>query len=240
MSSPQEARCAQSQWHQAFSPNSTQRHTLTYNIGITPAIPYSSLLNSGSSHQAHKTPEILDGASQDPFRYSRDQLVSIWRNGTTSHGGPGWSLGIEVERYEGIVLDFEGIPACSRELTDAEQKVPSPKLYLCFGSNLAVRLQLYNQASLNSRRPSISHTLSEHRRDDYVRRGSALNGDGGEPTSLGILGRRGTGDGLSLATGGKGFGSFVANGPLSPMKDRFVRRGQHSHFHSTRSLTFCE
>ena len=130
-----------------------------------------------------------------------------------------------MERYEGIVLDFEGIPSCSKELTDAEQKVPSPKSYLYFGSDLFLRLQLYNQASLNSRRPSISHTLSEHRRDDHLRRGTVLNGDGGEPTGLGILGRRGTGDGLSLATSGKGFGSFLANGPLSPMKDRFVRRG---------------
>jgi hypothetical protein len=151
--------------------------------------------------------------------------VSIWRNGTTSHGGPGWSLGIEVERYEGIVLDFEGIPACSRELTDAEQKVPSPNYYYVLVLTQPSELQLYHQASLNSRRPSISHTLSEHRRDDHVRRGTALNGDGYEPTGLGILGRRGTGDGLSLATGGKGFGSFVTNGPLSPMKDRFVRRG---------------
>lgn len=109
-------------------------------IGTTPAIPYSSLLNSGSSHQTHKTPEILDGGNQAPFRYSRDQLMSIWRNGTTSHGGFGWSLGIEVERYEGIVLDFEGIPACSRELTDAEQKVPSRQSSLSLASDLHVRL----------------------------------------------------------------------------------------------------
>jgi len=203
-------------------PNPTA-HTNVF-IGTTPAIPYSSLLNSGPSHQTHNTPEILDGGNQDPFRYSRDQLVSLWRNGTTSHGGLGWSLGIEVERYEGIVLDFEGIPACSRELPEAEQKVPSHQSFLCLGSDFTLRLQVYSQGSLNSRRPSISHTLSEHRRDDHVRRGIALNGDG-EPTGLGILGRRGTADGLSLATAGKGFGSFVTNGPLSPMKDRFARRG---------------
>lgn len=81
---------------------------------------------------------------------------------------------------------------------------------------------MYSQGSLNSRRPSLSHTHSEYRRDDHIRRGTALNGDGGDPNGLG---RRGTGDGLSLATGGKGFGSFVTNGPLSPMKDRFARRG---------------
>jgi hypothetical protein len=86
-------------------------------------------------------------------------------------------------------------------------------------------VQVYSQGSLNSRRPSISHALSEHRRDDHIRRGTALNGEGSEPTGLGILGRRGPGDGLSLTTGGKGFGSFVPNGPLSPMKDRFARRG---------------
>ena len=83
---------------------------------------------------------------------------------------------------------------------------------------------MYSQGSLNSRRPSISHTLSDYRRDDHIRRGTALNGDG-DLTGLGVLGRRGTGDGLSLATSGKGFGSFVTNGPLSPMKDRFARRG---------------
>lgn len=116
-------------WRNASGPSlpSKPDQTASANIftGTTPAIPYSSLLNSGSSHQTLKTTEILDGGNQAPFRYSRDQLISIWRNGTTSHGGLGWSLGIEVERYEGIVLDFEAVPACSRELTDAEQKVPS-------------------------------------------------------------------------------------------------------------------
>jgi hypothetical protein len=60
---------------------------------------------------------------QDPFRYSREDIISIWRSGTVPQGGAGWTLGIEVERHEGVVVDVETIPACARDMTEAETKV---------------------------------------------------------------------------------------------------------------------
>ncbi len=56
----------------------------------------------------------------DPFRYSRDVFLSIYRAGTTLNGG--WRLGIEVERHDGVVVDVENIPACAKEMTEAEIK----------------------------------------------------------------------------------------------------------------------
>jgi hypothetical protein len=52
-------------------------------------------------------------------------MISIWRVGATTNGGPGWKLGIEVERHEGVVIDVETTPSCAREMTDAEMKVGS-------------------------------------------------------------------------------------------------------------------
>jgi len=67
------------------------------------------------------------GVDTEPFRYSRDVFLSIWRAGTNANGGPGWRLGIEVERHDGIVVDTENAPACAKEMTEAELKVnPKP------------------------------------------------------------------------------------------------------------------
>ncbi|PVF94393.1 hypothetical protein CPB86DRAFT_47034 [Serendipita vermifera] len=162
---------------------------------------YSSVLTPASTTQGGKySPSVNSDATglHDPFRYSREDMISIWRVGATTHGGPGWKLGIEVERHEGVVIDVETTPSCAREMTEAE-------------------IKLYTAPSLNSRRPSLSHGHSHN---------NPRTERDGENVGLGILGRRGLGnDGSSMALplGGIRGGAFGA-GPTSPMRDRFSRR----------------
>ncbi|CAG7852746.1 SubName: Full=Related to GYF domain protein-Aspergillus flavus NRRL3357 {ECO:0000313/EMBL:CCA74430.1} [Serendipita indica DSM 11827] len=165
--------------------------------------PYASLLTPAPSGYNSKfipshlstEPVILD--PHDPFRYPREHVLNIWRAGIVANGGPGWRLPLEVEKHEGVVLDEERVPICSREMTDAEAK-------------------LYNGASLNSRRPSMSHANSH-----ASGRGSYSERDG----ELGIGGRRGmSGDGLSMNLSGAGLRGGALGGPASPLRERFSRR----------------
>jgi hypothetical protein len=86
-------------------------------------LPYSSILTPAST--TNPMSKLVSNPSTDtePFRYSRDVFLSIWRAGTVTNGGPGWRLGIEVERHDGVVIDTENAPACAREMTEAEIKV---------------------------------------------------------------------------------------------------------------------
>lgn len=52
-----------------------------------------------------------------PFRYSRDQMLAVWKNG----GGQG-ELGLEVERWPGIVREDVGEPLGLSELSADEKK----------------------------------------------------------------------------------------------------------------------
>ena len=55
-----------------------------------------------------------------PFRYSKDELLKIYKEG----GGRG-GLGLEVERWEGVVREVGSEPIAMKEWTDAERKVRS-------------------------------------------------------------------------------------------------------------------
>jgi PERQ amino acid-rich with GYF domain-containing protein len=63
-----------------------------------------------------------------PFRYSKEEMIRIYKEG----GGKG-GLGLEVERWEGIVRDVSAEPAGLRDPGEAEKKVstvPSPSFSL--------------------------------------------------------------------------------------------------------------
>lgn len=78
----------------------------------TPAMStYSALVSPVS--QAH--PEKPDEAH--PFRYSKNDLLRIYREGTK--GG----LALEVERWEGVVRELGSEPIGLREMGDAERKL---------------------------------------------------------------------------------------------------------------------
>lgn len=72
---------------------------------------YSSLLASPAP------PEPLSDSS-NPFRYSREQMYNVWKNG----GGQG-ELGLEVERWPGIVREDAIQPLGLTEYSPDEKRV---------------------------------------------------------------------------------------------------------------------
>ncbi|KAG6837899.1 hypothetical protein H0H93_013052 [Arthromyces matolae] len=77
------------------------------------ASTYSALLSPAPPQQPEKRDEF------HPFRYSREELLRIYREG----GGKG-GLGLEVERWEGVVREAVSDPIGLREMGDAEKKGP--------------------------------------------------------------------------------------------------------------------
>ena len=65
------------------------------------------------------TPPAPSEASDDvhPFRYSKEELVRIYHEG--GKGG----LGLEVERWEGVIREAGAEPVALREMSEAEKKV---------------------------------------------------------------------------------------------------------------------
>ena len=53
-----------------------------------------------------------------PFRYSKEDMLRIYKEG----GGKG-GLGLEVERWEGVVRENGSEPAGLREMSEGEKKV---------------------------------------------------------------------------------------------------------------------
>ncbi|CAE6435405.1 unnamed protein product [Rhizoctonia solani] len=74
---------------------------------------YSSLLTSASP-----PPQIKSEDENYPFRYSKEQLLRVWKEG----GGRG-GLGLEVERWPGIVREVGGEPQGVKEMTPEERKI---------------------------------------------------------------------------------------------------------------------
>lgn len=85
---------------------------------------------SGTSTYSSLVSAIPPVASSDkidkthPFRYSKDDLLAIYQDG--GKGG----LGIEVERWEGVVREMASDPVALREISEAEKKVCSHFLYV--------------------------------------------------------------------------------------------------------------
>ncbi|KAF7798585.1 hypothetical protein EIP86_009807 [Pleurotus ostreatoroseus] len=78
----------------------------TYSALVTPA--------------AHPPAEKRD--LSNPFRYSKDDMLRIYKEG----GGKG-GLGLEVERWEGIVREVGSDPISMKELNEAEKKLTLPR-----------------------------------------------------------------------------------------------------------------
>ena len=78
----------------------------------TGASSYSALVTPA----AQAPPEKRDLAH--PFRYSKEDLIRIYKEG----GGKG-GLGLEVERWEGIVREVGSDPFSMKEMGEGEKKV---------------------------------------------------------------------------------------------------------------------
>jgi PERQ amino acid-rich with GYF domain-containing protein len=78
----------------------------------TGASTYSALVSPAPPTQPEKRDEA------HPFRYSKEEMLRIYKEG----GGKG-GLGIEVERWEGVVREVGTDPIGLREIDDSEKKV---------------------------------------------------------------------------------------------------------------------
>lgn len=82
------------------------------NNGQQNASTYSALVSSASFSDAETRDDTY------PFRYSKEEMLRIYKEG----GGKG-GLGLEVERWEGVVRELGGDPVGLREMGEGEKKV---------------------------------------------------------------------------------------------------------------------
>ncbi|CCO27735.1 hypothetical protein BN14_01722 [Rhizoctonia solani AG-1 IB] len=105
-----------------LSPNAGNSPGTTSSLLPTPPNPGATQLPNVSSYSSLLTsasppPQIKSEDENYPFRYSKDQLLRVWKDG----GGRG-GLGLEVERWPGIVREVGGEPQGVKEMTPDERK----------------------------------------------------------------------------------------------------------------------
>lgn len=128
----------------------------------TNASTYSALVTPAAAPEPEKRDECR------PFRYSKEAMLRIYKEG----GGRG-GLGLEVERWEGIVHEVSSEPTGLREMSDVEKKLFAGPL----NSELRRRqsTDLISTLSSPSDRPRLNHS----------------NTGGGSPMrGFGLMGRR--------------------------------------------------
>jgi hypothetical protein len=85
--------------------------------------------SGASSYSALLTPSLQStqesSDSANPFLYSKEDLLKIYKDG----GGRG-GLGLEVERWEGVVREVGSEPVALKEWTEGERKVPLTPTHL--------------------------------------------------------------------------------------------------------------
>lgn len=125
----------------------------------TPAIIAASTYSALVAPASHQPPEKPDPSN--PFRYSKDDMIRIYKEG----GGKG-GLGLEVERWEGIVREVGSDPISLKEMTEAEKKVCTTAV-LCFAAFRHSQLHRFSLALSIQRcgvglRPTICPSLQQH------------------------------------------------------------------------------
>lgn len=90
---------------------------------LSTAIPTSG--NSTYSAQVSPAtgPSFKERDEAHPFRYTKEELLNIYKDGGGKAG-----LGLEVERWEGVVRELEGDPVSLREINEAERKVSDSRI----------------------------------------------------------------------------------------------------------------
>ncbi|KAJ7022069.1 hypothetical protein C8F04DRAFT_1139338 [Mycena alexandri] len=122
-----------------------------------PPPPANAPAAGASSYSALVSPAPPPPAEKDdsqPFRYSREEMLKIYRDG----GGKG-GLGLEVERYEGIVREAGSDPVGLREMGESEKKLFAGSL----NSELRRRQSIDYMSPLSiqtGERPRLPHSTS--------------------------------------------------------------------------------
>lgn len=78
----------------------------------SPPSTYSSLVSSLSPVLFEKRDD------PNPFRYSKEEMLGIYKEGNVKT-----ELGLEVERWDGVVREVPSDPVGFREMDEAERKV---------------------------------------------------------------------------------------------------------------------
>ncbi|KAK7694174.1 hypothetical protein QCA50_001354 [Cerrena zonata] len=121
-------------------------------LATNPASPAVSSYSALVAPASQPPPEKSDLAR--PFRYSKEDLLRIYREG----GGKG-GLGLEVERWEGIVREVGHDPIGLKEMSEAERKIFAGSL----NSEIRRRQSTDYLSPLNTslgERPKLGHTTS--------------------------------------------------------------------------------
>ncbi|KAJ8520596.1 hypothetical protein ONZ45_g2628 [Pleurotus djamor] len=145
----------------------------TYSALVSPAVP--------------PQPNIQDQAN--PFRYSREEMLRIYKES----GGRGDHLGLEVERWEGVVRDWTADPIGLKEMDEAEKKLFSTPL------NSEIRRR---QSTTDYPTSLLSQSTSSER-PRLGQSHSAVSGSPHRERFGGLMGRRRDSDGPSLAIPGR-------------------------------------
>ncbi|THH30191.1 hypothetical protein EUX98_g4021 [Antrodiella citrinella] len=111
----------------------------------TPAAP-------ASSYSALVAPSVQPPPDKHdlarPFRFSKEDLLRIYKEG----GGRG-GLGLEVERWEGIVREVGLDPVTMKEMSEGEKKIYAGQL----NSEVRRRQSMDYLAPLSTERPKLGH-----------------------------------------------------------------------------------
>lgn len=91
---------------------STSRAQLPESLAAPSASTYSALAIPAQATASDKRDET------HPFRYTKEDMLRIYRE----NGGKS-DLGLEVERWEGVVREVGADPVALRDMSDAEKKV---------------------------------------------------------------------------------------------------------------------
>ncbi|KAI0358935.1 hypothetical protein OH77DRAFT_1448163 [Trametes cingulata] len=122
-------------------------------LTTSPAPPGNSTYSALVTPATHPPPEGRDDAH--PFRYSKEEMLRIYKEG----GGRG-GLGLEVERWEGIVREIGYDPIGLKEMSEAEKKLFSGPL----NSEVRRRQSTDFLSPLNTtglgERPKLAHASS--------------------------------------------------------------------------------
>lgn len=98
--------------HQPSRPQQPASPPPSVNTLTSTASTYSALVSAPPTMPPEKHDET------HPFRYSKEELLRIYKEG----GGKG-GLGLEVERWDGVVREIGSEPVGLRDLGEAEKKV---------------------------------------------------------------------------------------------------------------------
>ncbi|KAJ3983366.1 hypothetical protein F5890DRAFT_1442875 [Lentinula detonsa] len=119
------------------------------NTSAPTASTYSSLLTSAATIPAGTKDEA------HPLRYNKEEMLRIYREG----GGKGY-LGLEVERWEGVVRETLADPIGLKEMGEAEKKVIGKRLFTTPLNSDLRRRQSTDYLHLNTQnleRPRLNH-----------------------------------------------------------------------------------